>query len=1049
MEVTRHSRAAIARQLFFSLSSNGSSLGILKWARLAIVVSTLALAALLLPSLVRAATPELVADRFTNITAIAVNGSRVYVGTVGGQLYRMPKSANALHLPDPAIENIAAVPGFIDAIAFHGGNIYFDGNPSSFGGGSIYRMPEDLSSGPTVVVSGVVKLLAIVAPDLYYWDGDNSLKKVSLSGGSPVELLPPPLNLGQFTFDASAFYFDYCGPTGDGVCRLALTTNTVSTIIPGGSQSGGAVFVDANNVYTGTSQFINTAGSFVLQAPKLGGGPVTTLLTSAVAFTFFPLLSDGASVYYGEGVDRFNASLKSIPVGGGAPTTLADGVSIRFMVNDAGTFYWSTVSEAPETTAVYRFGVAVPPPLATLSIADSAPQTEGNTGTKAFEFTVSLSLPSALTVTVNYATADGTANAGSDYVVTSGTLTFTPGETTKTVTVTVNGDTSIESDETFYVNLASPANAAIGNFQGVGTIVNDDAPPLPRLATSETLPFDSQVIGTTSASRTLSVSNVGDAPLVINSLGLFGSGFQVISDSCTGTTLLPDSVCDVDTVFTPTAEGLHSSVLEIVSNDPGSPSLVQLSGVGVTAKSAVTITSITPTIGHTDTLVVLRGKNFGKDVGVIKFDETPTIITAWKQNEVEVLAPGGLTGTAYIRATSAEGVASNAVPFTYARPGERVWRHLKGPWKKDCEGTFGSIAIHPSNPKLIYIGSGAFIGCGIFASANAGSKWSALNDGLPKTGVPRHYDAIARIVIAPSDPRVIYVGTFVDDTVSRGRVYRTTDGGFTWVEASGPPSPFQPQIHAPVLDIDVHPLNPNVAFVALAGHGVYRTANAGSSWVKVLPGLINASSIDYHTAVRIAPSSPHTVFVAGLTTFSGSVFPCSLRLGKCVPINGVLPLPLKRSDDSGETWSNIPNPTPTTFTTVAALITDITINPVDPDLVHVATMAYQTPLFVSSGNKGIFQSIDGGEHWAPTSGELAVEAAKFPIFRLVRAPAATTLFALSTKDGALFTSTNDGVTWNRVSVLGLVDPTAIFGVAVGGSNIYVTTSRGVYVLAED
>ena len=83
--------------------------------------------------------------------------------------------------------------------------------------------------------------------------------------------------------------------------------------------------------------------------------------------------------------------------------------------------------------------------------------TEGNSGTANATFTVSLSAASGQTVTVNYATADGTAVAPGDYTAGSGTLTFTPGVTTQTITVPVNGDTLGEANETFFVNLSGPS----------------------------------------------------------------------------------------------------------------------------------------------------------------------------------------------------------------------------------------------------------------------------------------------------------------------------------------------------------------------------------------------------------------------------------------------------------------------------------------------------------------------------------------------------------------------------------------------------------------
>jgi hypothetical protein len=99
-------------------------------------------------------------------------------------------------------------------------------------------------------------------------------------------------------------------------------------------------------------------------------------------------------------------------------------------------------------------------------------------------FTVSLSGPSAQPVSVNYSTADGTATAGVDYDVASGTLVFAPGELTKTVSVAVRGDTAFESDETFHLTLSAPSGAALGgNADALGTILNDDpATPAPRVA---------------------------------------------------------------------------------------------------------------------------------------------------------------------------------------------------------------------------------------------------------------------------------------------------------------------------------------------------------------------------------------------------------------------------------------------------------------------------------------------------------------------------------------------------------------------------------------
>jgi chitinase len=100
---------------------------------------------------------------------------------------------------------------------------------------------------------------------------------------------------------------------------------------------------------------------------------------------------------------------------------------------------------------------------------------EGNGKSTNFVFTVSLSSAYDQSVTVSFSTAAGTATAGSDYETKSGTVTFAPGETVKTITVAVKGDKAREANETFFVNLSDASSTAFINVsKGVGTILNDD-----------------------------------------------------------------------------------------------------------------------------------------------------------------------------------------------------------------------------------------------------------------------------------------------------------------------------------------------------------------------------------------------------------------------------------------------------------------------------------------------------------------------------------------------------------------------------------------------
>jgi hypothetical protein len=118
----------------------------------------------------------------------------------------------------------------------------------------------------------------------------------------------------------------------------------------------------------------------------------------------------------------------------------------------------------------------LPSATPTISIGDASVM-EGDSGQTALVFTVSLSKASHREVSVYYATDNGAAIAGSDYVPTAGMLRFAPGETTKTITVLVNGDAFYEEDEYILVDLSGASGAKIADAIGVGLILNDDVFP--------------------------------------------------------------------------------------------------------------------------------------------------------------------------------------------------------------------------------------------------------------------------------------------------------------------------------------------------------------------------------------------------------------------------------------------------------------------------------------------------------------------------------------------------------------------------------------------
>ena len=131
----------------------------------------------------------------------------------------------------------------------------------------------------------------------------------------------------------------------------------------------------------------------------------------------------------------------------------------------------------PVTVPIVAASAAPVVSVANVSVA------EGNSGSSNAVFTVSLSRAAATPVTVRWATANGTAAAGSDYTAGSGTVTFAAGVVSQTVAVSVTGDSAVESDETFTVTLSAPSGATLGTATATATITNDDTAPSPASGT--------------------------------------------------------------------------------------------------------------------------------------------------------------------------------------------------------------------------------------------------------------------------------------------------------------------------------------------------------------------------------------------------------------------------------------------------------------------------------------------------------------------------------------------------------------------------------------
>jgi hypothetical protein len=171
----------------------------------------------------------------------------------------------------------------------------------------------------------------------------------------------------------------------------------------------------------------------------------------------------------------------------------ASGNAVAFIIRGTGPAWGRKFFSAFESgnanaaRLVVTYAVAggpPPPPLPTLSVNDVTVAEGTGTATSAV-FTVTLSAASSQTVTVGYATANGTATAPADFTATAGTLTFTAGVTSQTVTVPLVADAVVEPTEAFTLTLSAPTNATVADGSGTATITNDDVAALPALSVND------------------------------------------------------------------------------------------------------------------------------------------------------------------------------------------------------------------------------------------------------------------------------------------------------------------------------------------------------------------------------------------------------------------------------------------------------------------------------------------------------------------------------------------------------------------------------------
>ena len=214
-----------------------------------------------------------------------------------------------------------------------------------------------------------------------------------------------------------------------------------------------------NNQSTGVST--NFASPLVALVKNANGNAVQSVIV-----TFTAPASGASSV--------FSTSTNTINVVTNASGLASSGT---FAANaTAGTNYTVTAAAIGGSSPSVNFTLSnTAPPVINVG---NASLTEGDSGTANLTFNVTLTSPSASTVTVNYSTANGTAIAGTDYTAVSGVVTFTPGVTSQPINVPILGNTIFQANRQFTVTLSSPSGggSSLGTSTGTATINDDDAP---------------------------------------------------------------------------------------------------------------------------------------------------------------------------------------------------------------------------------------------------------------------------------------------------------------------------------------------------------------------------------------------------------------------------------------------------------------------------------------------------------------------------------------------------------------------------------------------
>ncbi|MCO6451181.1 MAG: hypothetical protein J5I90_10390 [Caldilineales bacterium] len=303
---------------------------------------------------------------------------------------------------------------------------------------------------------------------------------------------------------------------------------------------------------------------------------------------------------------------------------------------------------------------------------------------------------------------------------------------------------------------------------------------------------------------------------------------------------------------------------------------------------------------------------------------------------------------------------------------------------------FHSFAIDPTNPNILYAGTGelqGYYGVGLLKSTNGGQSWTLLGESLFKGLV------ISGIAIHPTSPNTIYVATSVQTqqdgpSFPRRGVFRSTNGGQNWTELAGCDQCYG------ISDLIMEDSNPQVIYIGVNGQGILKSTDGGSSWAALTNGLPDRG----FDRVELANGrgAQAGVIYAGFdarVSQNGQVVPWGL---------------IYKSTDHGQSWQLLPN-APNYCSSQCGYDNIIAVSPTDANTVYIGGS-----LISGDPWKGVVhKTTNGGQSWQDVTPGTAQNRMVHPDMHAIAFKPGNPQEVWVGNDGGVFRTTNGGQTWEH------------------------------------